>query len=676
MPELSDIKQDDSFRARKFFLSGEKTKGGTPSTINEDERSVELIIASETRDIMAWDWEMERGVPEIMVMSGGVFPENGQVPMIDSHDRWSVKSVLGSVRNFAIEGDKLSGRAFYSSVDSAQEAFTKLKEGHLTDYSVGFRVNKSMRLNEGESTVIAGKMYEGPAILITEWVLTEVSTCPIGADSSAKARMEKTITDKEKKMPEQTAVSTSGRHVHVDEGPHGTDNVNTRDASHAASNLHVDVERAKIESAEKAKTEERERISVINTMCERHECRDMAEAMIRDGKTIDQARAAVLDTLEKREKGRDADMPGFRVEVGLEGRDKFRAAAIDALIVRGGIVALENRSKLALGYDELLGFSLVELARRSLVYANQSDRGAPMDMVGRALTSSDFPLILANIANKSLTLGYESAGETWMQWAGIGSVNDFKIHTMARVSESDDLEEILEDGEYKYGAVNESQEQYAIATYGKMFRISRKAIINDDLSALTDIPTKHGEAAARKIGDIAYAVLIANSAMGDGVALFHASHSNLAAAGTVIGPAGMGEGIKAMGLQKDMKGKRRLNLRPEFVLAPKSIEAASEVFFSSEKFDAGDAGATRTNIYAGTKYTRIYDARLDDASLTSWYLLSTKGKTVKVFFLGGNMTPYMESRQGWNVDGIEYKVRIDAGAKALDWKTMYKNPGA
>ena len=46
-----------------------------------------------------------------------------------------------------------------------------------------------------------------------------------------------------------------------------------------------------------------------------------------------------------------------------------------------------------------------------------------------------------------------------------------------------------------------------------------------------------------------------------------------------------------------------------------------------------------------------------------------------VFFLNGNQTPYLESREGFNMDGVEYKVRIDCGAKAVDWRALYKNDG-
>ena len=84
----------------------------------------------------------------------------------------------------------------------------------------------------------------------------------------------------------------------------------------------------------------------------------------------------------------------------------------------------------------------------------------------------------------------------------------------------------------------------------------------------------------------------------------------------------------------------------------------------------------RANPYSGSYFTRVYEARLDDASSVIWYLAGPKGKTVKVFFLNGNRTPYLETKEGWNIDGVEFKVRIDAGAKAMDWKALIRNAGA
>jgi hypothetical protein len=300
-----------------------------------------------------------------------------------------------------------------------------------------------------------------------------------------------------------------------------------------------------------------------------------------------------------------------------------------------------------------------------------------MEMIGRSLTTSDFPKILANTANKALMSGWESAEETWGQWCGTGQVSDFKQHTMARAGEMDDLLEIPEGDEYKYSAFSEAQEQYQIATFGRLFAITRQTIINDDIGALTDLPAKRGEAAARKIGDVVYAVLTANAAMGDGIALFHSSHNNLLTSAAVT-VDGLAKAISAMKLQKDIANKRRLNIRPRFFLAPVALEGASEQFFTSTGIVyTGDTDAAKApnNPYAGNYFTRVYEPRLDDDSTKAWYLLGPRGKTVVVFFLNGIKTPYLETREGWTVDGVEYKVRIDVGAKAVDWRGMTKNPG-
>jgi hypothetical protein len=247
------------------------------------------------------------------------------------------------------------------------------------------------------------------------------------------------------------------------------------------------------------------------------------------------------------------------------------------------------------------------------------------------------------------------------------------------------LKELPENAEYEYGNRTEAKEEYKVATYGRMVGISRQAIINDDLNAITRNFMGMGEAAARKVGDLPYAVLTGNPVMGDSKALFHADHSNLVANGSGAAPgiATLNAAFLAMGTQKDIKEKRLLNIRPAFFLAPMALRGQAEVFFGSEKYsDEGTIGTpdesvatTRVNIYSGNVLTRIYDARLDANDPAAWFLAAMRGKTITVFFLNGNQTPYMEQQQGWSVDGTEFKVRIDAGAKAMDWRGLYMNDG-
>ena len=73
----------------------------------------------------------------------------------------------------------------------------------------------------------------------------------------------------------------------------------------------------------------------------------------------------------------------------------------------------------------------------------------------------------------------------------------------------------------------------------------------------------------------------------------------------------------------------------------------------------------------GEFFRRIYDRRLDLDAATTWYLAAARS-TVKVFFLGGVQAPYIESRDNFDTDGFETKVRMDVGAKALRWITLAK----
>lgn len=213
--------------------------------------------------------------------------------------------------------------------------------------------------------------------------------------------------------------------------------------------------------------------------------------------TLEQARKMVL---EKMAEHSQQSNPGFRpeVRVGVEDIDKYRASACAGLYLRAGLTLADDRNLAGLisrgGFTldtvvdagrEFMGYSLRELARESLRRSGQSYGGDPLEMIGRAMTASDLPILMANVANKSLYEGYQSAPETWDLWAdGTGSVPDFKTNTLASISEFDDLDTIVNDSGYKYGDRSDAKETYALATYGKLSAITRTVVVNDDLGAM------------------------------------------------------------------------------------------------------------------------------------------------------------------------------------------------
>lgn len=683
MMKRAEAKGVDKLSYRGFVVRA----SGAPDTIDDENRSVEIVVATEA-PVEVFDFERYEVVREVLIIDGVEMPKSKQVPLLDAHMRFEAANVLGSIRGLKKEGQELIGRAYFSSVENVQDIWTKVREGHLTDFSAGYRPIDSQWVPDGESYDYKGRSFKGPIRVTKRWRIREGSTVPIGADELAKARSantEKPINHEGGKMDPKLKAFLISRGLDKDatdeEAYKFMETLEVRvepepkpDPKPAAAKVDAD----KIRS--EATGEERKRVVEIDAVGKRFENPDLANQLIVDGSSIVDAYRKFADFIETK---RADDMKHFGpATITADAQDKFRAAGTDALLLRSNVVA--RPEKPADGADELRGYSLKELAREALRIGNHSVKGNSMEMVGRALSVSDLPYILANVANKSLFAGWDTAPETWRQWCGTDQVSDFKTHSMPRASELSDLEEVPESGEFRYGKMTEAQEQYAVVTYGKLFAITRQTIINDDLGALTRIPAQHGEAASRKIADVAYAVLTANAAMGDGTALFHADHSNLVAngSGAVPGQATIAAMILAMKMQQDLQGLRRLNIRPEYVIMPVALEGAAEVFFQTIQFSDNSTVATdstfastRKNLYAGSYFTRIYEPRLDDSDAAAWFGAGPKGKTVNVFFLNGNETPYLEQKQGWSVDGTEYKVRIDVGAKAVDWKGLYMNDG-
>lgn len=683
MPDETNQKRekDGSLSYRSATVMPARAEG--PATIDRENRSVEIAVATEAPTLV-YDYDRGR-IFEVLLMSGAQLPESRQIVMLDAHSRYETADVIGSARQLKITSSELIGRAYFSTAPEAEGPWIKTAEGHLTDFSVGYRVDEAVWIPEGTTSVIDGRTFTGPLQVATKWIPREVSAVPIGADEYAKARSIEAITPKtephhmeETNMDERLRkfLERSGLPVTATEEDAWKffENLPARTDTTPATPA-VDLDKIRAE----ATGVERQRINDIDALCQRYEMPEVAREGIIKGLSLDQVREIILDKVIERGKQHNPGFSGVRLE--QDERDKFRATAMDALCLKADFTI----EKPAPGAQELRGYTLVEMARECLRMANLKYSGLPMDMVGRAMTSSDFPYLLANLATKSVMQGWETAAETWQIWCGIGSVSDFKTYYDIALSELSDLEEIPDTGEYKYGKFTEKRESYAIATYGKLFAITRVMIINDDLGALTELPNKRGEAAARKVGDVAYAVLTGNGTMGDGHAIFDSTnHVNDAVSGYLTAPgiASLAEGIRAMKSHKDLQGLRRLNIRPQYLIGPAAIEGAAEVFFKSDKFADSDTvatdsslAATRANPYSGTYFTRVYEPRLDDDSAAAWYLAGPKGKTVKVVFLNGQQSPFVEMKDGWNPDGVEYKVRIDVGAYAVDYRGMYRNEG-
>lgn len=395
--------------------------------------------------------------------------------------------------------------------------------------------------------------------------------------------------------------------------------------------------------------------------------------------TADTARVKILAHMEAQNKEVKSVASNASVKAGEDARDKFRVGATLALENRAGFRSESIKDDPA--RNEFRGMTLAELARESLARVNVSARGMDRrELVSAAFThtGSDFPNILSDVARKSMLRGAEEAEETFRLWTSKGTLTDFKPTKRVDLNEFPSLPELPEGSEYTYGTFGDRGETVQLATYGRMFSITRQGIINDDMDMLSRVPLRMGRAAIRTVGNLVYVVLTGNPTMSDGVVLFHANHANLLT-GAAPATASVDAMGVAMGKHKDAgENATALNIALKYLLVPLALRGAA-LQVRNNQFEVSPTLKTGTaaNYMQGT-FEVVADARLDAVSATAWYGAANPNAhdTVEVSWLDGNETPYLEQQNGWNVDGTSFKVRIDAGVRALDWRTLAKNPGA
>jgi hypothetical protein len=312
---------------------------------------------------------------------------------------------------------------------------------------------------------------------------------------------------------------------------------------------------------------------------------------------------------------------------------------------------------------------------------------------GGAESSSDFPAILANVANKTLRQGYEAYPRTFQPFCRQMTAEDFKPVNRVMLADAPVLQKLNEKGEYHRAQLTDNNISYQLATYGEIVALTRKVIINDDLQAFTRVPALLGVAAARLESDTVWAIITANPVAlyaGDAAqtALFAAGHNNLlSGAGSSLNPAvnggtpagdgaltALGSGRQKLRMQKGPQGTP-LNLIPRFIAVPTALET----FMLQVVYPINIASATPGGVVP--EWVRglipIVEPRLDAASATAWYLIADPAQvdTIEYCYLEGQQGVYIETKQGFEIDGVEIKARMDFGAAAIDYRGMQKNAG-
>jgi len=576
------------------------------SSLDAEAREIDAVLASET-PVRRRDWESGGFFDEVLSCAPSAIDTArlDSLAVLDGHRDGSIENRLGAVVPGSLRFEKGQAivRIKLSRNAKADAVLSDLADGMTLNTSLGYRITATEKTEAPRGGTAT--------VRATRWEPLELSVVQIPADPTAKTR------------------------------------------SIEGNEMTTKTEKTTRSAADEA------RIIEIATMARMSE---MGAEAVRSGESLADFRERLLDAMAARDDAMAIDTIYREPSLGNQ-RNRADAMA-DALMYR-----VDPAHKPANDAREFVGLSLGELARRCVEATGADTRGMSMaGIVTRGLHStSDFPALLANTAGKRLQAEFAAVPSALKRTARQSSAKDFKLKTLVKLSSAPDLLKVNEGGEFKRGSVSEASESYKIETFGRIFGITRQALVNDDLDAFMSLSAKMGAAAGVFEAKTLSELVEANPVMADGNPVFHASHANL-----TDGPLSI-ESLSAarllfrqqVGLASDL-----VDLSPRYLIVPAALET------TAEKLLADITAAKTDDVPAAARGLElVVEPRLTDA--TAWYLAAAPGQAegLQYSYLEGQEGPFFETRYGFDVDGVELKVRLDFGAAFVDHRAWVKSSG-
>jgi phage head maturation protease len=696
-----------------------------PATFLPSARTVEVTWTTGAR--------VERGgfyddpfIEELSLDDGAVDLSrlNNGASVLAAHDSWGLDGVIGVVERAWLQdavtdaGRTREGRALIRFADTPDVApiLRKVEDGIIRNVSVGYRTHAAEEVERGSR--------DTPAVIrATSWEPLELSLVPIGADAGAHVRSNAhvwnstgtgavrypcTITTREEvtmptadelAVPRKRQGKPPGDEPPEDKDKEGKEPDEHDDDVNGDEDRSAGHQRSAGPAAHAGNGNNGSGAVDASTLAERRRAREIGEAvqlagldaelgrgLIDEGVTVDTARARIFSRLREQQ-------PTIRagaLQVGADRLTAWRSGMQNFLLNHADPAAhpltAEGRT--------FNGLSLLQLGREWLRAHGRNPDGWSRERVAAAalrvkdfdalhdvstrqgpqayLVTDDFVSVLLNLARASLTQGYTVAPRTFTSWCRATTLPDFRVMNRIAMGLAPRLEPVAQHAEYKRGALPSRAEIIQLGTFGKIIAFTRQAMVNDDLGALTRIPQMFGNSAATMEGDTVYSILVTNPVMSDGNALFSAAHNNVGTAADIT-VASMAEARRLLRTQTSPDGQF-LNLVPAFLVCGPLKELAALQLTAATVVPT----TLGTAIPIALKSVEVViDARITGLD---WYIIASPASidTIEYAFLEGAQMggPTLEARDGFDVDGVEFKAREDFAAAPIDWRGMVHNPGA
>lgn len=639
-----------------------------PSSFNAEQRTVDVVFTTGAL-VRRIDWARERYYDEELIVSEEAVDLSRMragASVLNTHGQWDLEDVIGVVTDASIVGTEGHATVRLSERPELAGIVADIQAGIIRHISAGYTVQR-IEMVPPESRTDGGTVWLYRA---TRWTPSEISFVPVPADAGSGTRSKPS----QGGTPCEFITRAAAHQPQEETMPQANDQGGTQNQAAAPEATRTAAPAQPAAPAGDLTADLLARTAQISELCARHGVATMAPDLIRSGADVNAASAAILEALARN----DAAAGGHRnaaprVET-VRDQMQVRLAGIEQAIMHriSPVQQLDDNGR------QFRGMSLLEIGRDFLEAHSVNTRGmSRMELAERMLTyrsagmhgTSDFASLFSNVASKRLRMAYEENPGTYRVWARRApNAPDFKAMNVVQLSGAPDLLQVNEAGEFKYGTISDAGTSYGVVTYGRIVAMTRQAVINDDLRAFDRLVTAFGFAASRIENRLAYAQLTG--------ATYDASNSQ-SGGGSALSETSLGTARTMMRKIKGAQGEE-LNLTPAYLIVPAALEQTAYKLTSSNYVPAQQSAVNEFRTGGRTAVEPLVEPVLDATSATAWYAVASSSAvdTVEYCYLDGAEGPVVETKNGWEVDGVEMKCRLDFAAKAIDNKGLHKSAGA
>jgi hypothetical protein len=288
------------------------------------------------------------------------------------------------------------------------------------------------------------------------------------------------------------------------------------------------------------------------------------------------------------------------------------------------------------------------------------------------VTTSILNQVVLNSMTKRLVQDYQAQPQEWRKFCSITTLRDMKSQDRVRLNDFSSLPTVTEGSAYVNLAWDDARETYTPVKKGSLVQVTREAILNDDIYAISRIPSKLGIAAAVTINEFVYGLITSNPTMTDTTKVFddgvQTSHANRLTSS--LSATAVQSGMTLM-LKQTNAASKRIGARPRFLLVPPDLLFTAMTLVSSTLLPG--SMNNDINVLQGAMEVISVPQFTD---VTDWYLIADPMIVpgIEVGFLNGRDTPEMLMQEGgdgqyvFTNDLISYKVRWEFGGGWVDYR--------